>query len=45
VEQDVFHSLRISHRGYVLENGTVALEGAGPELLADAHIKTAYLGL
>jgi branched-chain amino acid transport system ATP-binding protein len=45
VEQDVVHSLRISHRGYVLENGTVTLEGAGPELLADAHIKTAYLGL
>jgi branched-chain amino acid transport system ATP-binding protein len=45
VEQDVIHSLRMSHRAYVLENGTVVLEGAGLELLANEHIKTAYLGI
>jgi branched-chain amino acid transport system ATP-binding protein len=45
VEQDVMHSLRMSHRGYVLENGTIVLQGRGAELLADAHVKTAYLGL
>ena len=45
VEQDVIHSLSVSHRGYVLENGTVVLEGGGLELLADTHIKTAYLGI
>jgi len=45
VEQDVIHSLNMSHRGYVLENGGIVLEGRGPELLADDRIKTAYLGL
>ncbi len=45
VEQDVIHSLSMSHRAYVLENGTVVLEGGGPELLANEHIKTAYLGI
>jgi branched-chain amino acid transport system ATP-binding protein len=45
VEQDVMQSLTISHRGYVLENGSVVLEGRGAELLADQHVKTAYLGI
>jgi branched-chain amino acid transport system ATP-binding protein len=45
VEQDVIHSLTISHRGYVLENGAVVLEGGGLELLANTHIRTAYLGI
>ena len=45
VEQDVIHSLSMSHRAYVLENGTVVLEGGGLELLANEHIKTAYLGI
>jgi branched-chain amino acid transport system ATP-binding protein len=45
VEQDVFHSLGMSHRGYVLENGGIVLEGSGAELLANQHVKAAYLGL
>jgi branched-chain amino acid transport system ATP-binding protein len=45
VEQDVMHSLKMSHRGYVLENGTIVLQGRGAELLADEHVKTAYLGI
>ncbi len=45
VEQDVIHSLKMSHRGYVLENGTIVLQGRGADLLADEHIKTAYLGI
>jgi branched-chain amino acid transport system ATP-binding protein len=45
IEQNVFHSLKISHRGYVLENGHVALSGAGRELLANPHIRKTYLGL
>jgi branched-chain amino acid transport system ATP-binding protein len=45
VEQDVIHSLAMSHRAYVLENGTVVLEGEGTALLADEHVKTAYLGI
>ena len=45
IEQNVFHSLKISDRGYVLENGEVALSGAGQELLENPHIRKTYLGL
>ncbi|MHC1726906.1 MAG: ABC transporter ATP-binding protein [Syntrophobacteraceae bacterium] len=45
VEQDVIHSLNLSDRGYVMENGRIVMEGAAAELLADPHIKTAYLGI
>ncbi len=44
VEQNVFQSLRISHRAYVLETGRVVLTGKGEDLLKDDHIKKAYLG-
>ena len=44
VEQNVLRSLTLSHRGYVLENGRIALDGSGPELLASGHVKRAYLG-
>ena len=45
VEQNVLRSLQLAHRGYVLENGRVALSGATAELAASPHIKQAYLGL
>jgi branched-chain amino acid transport system ATP-binding protein len=45
VEQNVLRSLQLCHRGYVLENGRVTIDGPGPELLASPHIKQAYLGL
>ena len=45
VEQDVKNSLGLSDRGYVLEHGRIAMEGTAKELLADPHIKTAYLGI
>lgn len=45
VEQDVKHSLSLSDRGYVLEHGRIAMEGAARQLLNDPHIKTAYLGI
>jgi len=44
VEQNVLRALRLSHRAYVLENGTIALEGASQRLLADEGIKRAYFG-
>ena len=44
VEQNVNHALAISNRGYVLETGRIVLSGKGKELLADEHVKTAYLG-
>ena len=45
VEQNVHRALEIAQRGYVLELGRVAKTGSGKELLADPHMKTAYLGL
>jgi branched-chain amino acid transport system ATP-binding protein len=44
VEQNVLRALRLSHRGYVLENGAVTLGGTSAELLADEKVKRAYLG-
>ncbi|CAM5779427.1 ABC transporter ATP-binding protein [Castellaniella caeni] len=44
VEQNVFQTLKLADRGYVLENGTIVLEGTGAELLGNPHIKKAYLG-
>jgi branched-chain amino acid transport system ATP-binding protein len=44
VEQNVNHALAISNRGYVLETGRIVISGSGKELLADEHVKTAYLG-
>jgi branched-chain amino acid transport system ATP-binding protein len=45
VEQNVFQSLRIAHRAYVLETGRVVLTGKGEELLGNEHVKKAYLGI
>ncbi len=45
VEQNVYQSLRISHRAYVLETGRVVLSGTGEELLASEHVKKAFLGI
>jgi branched-chain amino acid transport system ATP-binding protein len=45
VEQNVFHALKLSHRAYVLENGSVHMEGSGDSLLREEHIRKAYLGL
>ncbi|MGB8933208.1 MAG: ABC transporter ATP-binding protein [Anaeromyxobacteraceae bacterium] len=45
VEQNVFQSLRISHRGYVLATGRMVLSGTGAELLESAHVKKAFLGM
>jgi branched-chain amino acid transport system ATP-binding protein len=44
VEQNLHQSLRIAHRGYVLEKGVVVLAGTGPELLANDYVRRAFLG-
>lgn len=44
VEQNARAALKLSDRGYVLENGRVALEGKGEELLKNEEVKKAYLG-
>jgi branched-chain amino acid transport system ATP-binding protein len=45
VEQNVFHSLSLSHRAYILENGSVVMSGTGKDLLTNPHIRLSYLGL
>ncbi len=45
VEQNVYQSLRIAHRAYVLETGRVVLTGTGEELLGNDHVKKAFLGM
>jgi branched-chain amino acid transport system ATP-binding protein len=45
VEQNVAVSLKISQHAYVFENGRVAMNGAGTELLHDDRVRQAYLGL
>lgn len=45
VEQNVYQSLRIAHRAYVMETGRVVLTGRGEELLNNDHIKKAFLGM
>ena len=43
VEQNAYHALRLAHRGYVLVNGVVTLEGTGKELLDRPEVRAAYL--
>jgi branched-chain amino acid transport system ATP-binding protein len=44
VEQNARLALEVSHRGYVLEGGSVALSGPASELLGNPRIREAYLG-
>jgi len=45
VEQDVLVALETADRGYVIENGRINLSGKAADVLADPHVKNAYLGL
>jgi len=45
VEQNVQFSLEISHRGYVMENGRIVLQGMASDLLENEHIKKFYLAM
>ncbi|MGE5842463.1 MAG: ABC transporter ATP-binding protein [Deltaproteobacteria bacterium] len=44
-EQNIFHALNLSRRGYLLENGRMVLEGSSADLLRNEHIKKNYLGI
>jgi branched-chain amino acid transport system ATP-binding protein len=37
-------ALQIANRGYVLETGSVALQGPGKELLHNERVRKTYLG-
>ena len=43
VEQNANHALRLAHRGYVMVNGLITLDGSGAELLQRPEIRAAYL--
>jgi branched-chain amino acid transport system ATP-binding protein len=45
VEQNVFQTLEMVDRAYVLEKGRVALSGRGRELLHDDAVRKSFLGL
>ncbi len=45
VEQNAHMALKVAHRGYVMENGRIALEGTADTLLHNEDVKTAYLGI
>ena len=45
VEQNARAALRLSHRGYVLENGIIRSSGTGEELLGNEEVRKAYLGV
>ena len=44
VEQNAHMALQIASRGYVLETGSIVLEGTGRELLENKKVREAYLG-
>ncbi|MHB1526579.1 MAG: ABC transporter ATP-binding protein [Candidatus Dormibacteria bacterium] len=44
VEQNVHRALGVASRGYVLELGEIALQGNSADLLANEHVRLAYLG-
>jgi branched-chain amino acid transport system ATP-binding protein len=44
VEQNASLALRMADRGYVLESGQVAVAGTGADLIANDHVRQAYLG-
>jgi branched-chain amino acid transport system ATP-binding protein len=43
VEQNAQLALRIAHRGYVLETGSIVLQGTAKDLLHSGQVKRAYL--
>jgi branched-chain amino acid transport system ATP-binding protein len=45
VEQKVRDALQLADRAYVLQTGSIVLEGAGSELLKSDMIRKAYLGM
>lgn len=44
VEQNAWHALQIAHRAYVLQTGSITLEGPAKELANNEAVKASYLG-
>jgi branched-chain amino acid transport system ATP-binding protein len=45
VEQNAEMALELARHGYVLETGTIALEGEAAQLMDNEHVRKAYLGI
>jgi branched-chain amino acid transport system ATP-binding protein len=45
VEQNANQALKVAHRGYVMENGTITLTDSAQNLMNNNDVKRAYLGL
>jgi len=45
VEQNVVQSLEVAQRAYVLDNGTIVLQGSAADVRNDPNLKRAYLGM
>ena len=45
VEQNAELALELARHGYVLETGTIALEGEAKGLMDNEHVRKAYLGI
>ncbi|HYE88393.1 MAG TPA: ABC transporter ATP-binding protein, partial [Vicinamibacterales bacterium] len=43
-EQNAYAALEIAHRGYVLENGRIVLDGAAADLMQHDDVRRAYMG-
>ncbi len=44
-EQNVYAALKVAHRGYVIEEGRVALQGPREELIGNEEVRRAYIGV
>lgn len=45
IEQNANMALQVSNRAYVLENGTVGMQGKAKDIAADNRVRQIYLGL
>ena len=45
IEQNFAEAARLAHRMYLLEEGTIVLEGGREEVLSNEHVKEAFLGI
>jgi branched-chain amino acid transport system ATP-binding protein len=45
MEQNAVQTLAIAHRGYIIENGVVAMQGDADDLARDPDLRKNYLGL
>ncbi len=45
VEQNAHAALAIADRGYVIETGRITISATGRDLLDDARVRAAYLGV